>query len=303
MKLLITYFLLLLLAIFIGLAISMHSGYVLIAYGNTVIEMTLWVGVLLLLCTFLLAYALLRSGHNLYHLPQTFANFLKNHRAAKAQRYFAKGLHRLLEKEWLKAEGRFAQAISLQKKHTITLTAYLAAAYAADEQLQSRKRDNYLNMAQKIYGNNAKAALTIAITRLLLFLHSKQHEEALALICHLRHTYPRHKLLLQKLQEIYVYKQDWRNLQRLLPILFRYKILAKEELAKLEKLVFSELWQACLASSNEKKITLFWRKMPRHLRYDADLADPYILFLEKNNAGKQAEKLLLKVQRYNGVKS
>lgn len=294
MKLLITYFLLLLAAILIGLAISLHSGYVLIAYSNTVIEMTLWIGIFFLLCGFLLIYALLRSGSNIYHLPQTIAKYFKYYRAAKAQRYFAKGLHRLLENDWIKAEDRFAQAISLQKKQNTTLNAYLAAAYAANKQQLQQKRDHYLNTAQKVYGSNTKTALTIALARLHLFLQNQQYEEALALICFLRHTYPHHKLLLQKLQLIYVHQQDWRNLQNLLPILFRYKILAKEELIDLEKKVYIELWLACLTTNNEKKIKHFWRKSPRNLHYDADFVDPYIRFLEKNHNIKQAEKFLLK---------
>ena len=295
MKRLITYFILLLGATFIGLAISMHAGYVLIAYSHTVIEMTLWVAILLCLCGFFLVYTLLRSGTNIYHLPESINKFLKKYHAAKSQRYFKKGLHRLLENDWDKAESRFAQAISLQKNHIATLTAYLAAAYTTNKQHLYQKRDYYLNEAQKIYGQDSKTSLTIAITKIHLFLQSQQYEEALALICHLRQTYPNHNLLLQKLQLIYVRQKEWCNVKLLLPSLSKYKILPKDELNNLEKKVYLELWLSCLATNKEKKIKHFWRKLPRYLRYDADIATPYIEFLEKNNASKQAEKILLKI--------
>jgi len=295
MKLLIKYFLLLILAIFIGLAISMHSGYVLISYGETIIEMTLWIAIFFLLCGLLLVYGLLRSGTKLYNLPRTIAGFLQHYREAKSQRYFTKGMHRMLENDWSKAEDRFAHAISIQKTNTTTLTAYLTAAYAANKQHFYNKRDYYLDAAQKNYANNTKMALTIALARLHFFFNNQQYEEALALICHLRHNYPRHKLLLKKLYLIYIHQQDWRNLQLLFPRLSRYKILNKEELTTLNKKIYFELWLICLASKNDKKIKHFWRKLPRVLRHDADIADQYISYLETNNNSKQAEKILLHV--------
>lgn len=299
MKQLIKYFIFLSVAICIGMLIALRQGYVLIAYGNTVFEMTLWVAIFLVVVIFALLYFSLRFINVVHHGPQKLKRYWRYYSLAKSQRYINRGLLRLLEKNWVKAENHFAKAITLQPKHRSSLVAYLAIAYVANAQRKHDKVTSYLNQAQKYYGNRAKNLLTLQIFKQYLLMTNHQYEEALAFICALRVAYPRHKLLIENLKTIYLSQQDWYNLKKILPIVKKYNILSNDEFISLKSKTYLELWKDCLKLNDKTEIVNFWRKLPYDLRYNHEFADLYIDFLHKNYSVAKAEKFLLKFLQKN----
>lgn len=109
MKRLILYFTLLFLTALCGIAINKHSGYVLVAYGATTFETTLWFAIICMLLFFLVAYALLRCCNNMRHLPQMISNCCQKQHNLKTQRNFNDGIQKLLLGDWIKAEKKFQQ--------------------------------------------------------------------------------------------------------------------------------------------------------------------------------------------------
>lgn len=226
MKRLIIFFALLLLTAFAGVAISKHSGYVLIAYDNTTIETTLWIPLLALFLLLIIAYILLRVSNDIGYLTQKIGDYLQHHRQTKIQRAFNEGLQKLLLGEWVKAEKILSDNIAIitseqrrkQRPEAETVSAllsnYLAAAYAANKQHNYVQRDNYLNVVQQLYHGDSRGLFTIAICRVRLLLQSKQDEEAFTLLCYLQQNYRQHKKFLQRIISTYLGDYESKNISR-----------------------------------------------------------------------------------------
>lgn len=299
MKRLLKYFIFLSIAILIGITMTAQHGYVLIAYGNTVFEMTIWVGLLLLIVIFGIVYLILRTGNFVYRGPKKIKNYVYYYTLAKSQRYINRGLLRLIEKNWLKAEKHFIKAIILQPKHRSSLMAYLAVSYVFNIQKKYTQRDMYLSQAQQYYGNRSKNLLTINLFKQYLLMHNQQYDEALAFICTLRKSYPRHKILISNLLVIYSAQKNWENLKKLLPLLRKYQLLPNDEYIELQHKIYVELWSKCLQSNDKVAIISFWRKLSYDLRYYHEIASLYIDFLVKNYSVTKAEHSLIRILEKN----
>ena len=77
MKKLIVYFIALLLAVLGGLWMHAHPGYVLIGVAHTRIEISLWLGVFVLIVLVIAFYGLLRLLSGIFHIPRRFRAFRK----------------------------------------------------------------------------------------------------------------------------------------------------------------------------------------------------------------------------------
>ena len=133
MKKIILYFLLFLLFTWLGLFISKDSGYILISYGNTTIETTLWVGIIVIFLAFLVFYFITRVDIGLQNLPTNIKKRLANRRAIKARSLLKKSIIATISGQWKKAEKTLHRALKI-KNNDMALINHITYAYLANQQ-------------------------------------------------------------------------------------------------------------------------------------------------------------------------
>ncbi|MGH8127408.1 MAG: heme biosynthesis protein HemY [Gammaproteobacteria bacterium] len=199
-------------AVVIGVLLSYQPGYVVIAYGTTRIQFTLFV--------FLLIYVvLLLLGVLLWWSLQRFSSTRQRwqrRRGARGERraavHFTRGIVAL-------AQGRLQiaeRALERAAQGVLALPALLAAARAADHAGASDRRDRYL---QRAADTDPKATPAVLITQAQFDLAHGNYERALAALQTLRREGGHHPVAERDLARVYAALGDYDKLLDLLPAL------------------------------------------------------------------------------------
>ena len=241
-------------AVVIGVLFSYEPGYVLIAYGTTRIEFTLFV--------FLLLYiAALLVGTLAWWFLKRFAGAprrWRNRREARADRRaavrFTRGIVALAQGQLQVAERALEQAAH----GVLALPALLAAARAADLAGVHERRDAYLRRAAD---STPDAAPAVLISQAQFDLAHGDHERALATLQSLRQGGGRHPGAERDLARVYAALGEYAKLFNLLPALANQPTLDSKEL---------EDWAAAAAKAvivhDGLKPATVLRRMPSAVR-------------------------------------
>ncbi|MCL6416134.1 hypothetical protein MIB92_10755 [Aestuariirhabdus sp. Z084] len=297
------WFLMLLLALLVMAVVAngmvLDNGYILISYGDTTFETTLWMGLLLLIVIYAALWALraliwlLLASLNLV-VPVTASSRLK-----RARVNASRGLLNLMKGNWKLAHRQLGRAAAEGESPLVN---YLAAARAAhlmgDEQLTGE----YLRSAD---ADIPGAAIAVGITQAQLHLSSGQLEQALAVLKELRRKVPTHPYMLKLLMRTYYRLRDWENVQRLLPTLERYKVFPQEEIRKLQSEAYEQLFQqACErglrpseVENRFRYVDQLWDNLNRKQKKDEVLVAYCARCLIRMGAWERAEQLLSKALR------
>jgi HemY protein len=291
MKRLIVLFVLLLVAVYLGLWMYQDSGYVLITFQNWSIEATLWVFILAILLIFIILSLVIGLLNIIVGIPNFISNWLKNRKTKKARKQTKIGLYAWVEGKWAQAERLLAKAAS---RSDIPLINYLIAARVAQSQGNFADRDYYLDEAQKILGKQT----AVDLVRAQMLLDAKQFDSAVLILTSTYQQSPRSVQVLQLLYKAYLELKDWHRLQILFPNLYKYKVLSKSQLDDLEKNIYIHL----LLGKQSSFVALhnFWLCIPRYFRHDNEVLLAYVDSLM--HIGNQ-EVLIEKLLRYALKKS
>lgn len=199
-------------AVVIGVLLSYQPGYVMVAYGTTRIEFTLFVFVLIYV-------AALFVGAGLWWLIRRFLGTRQRWRrrlGARAERraavQYTRGVVALAQGRLQIAERALEQAAH----GTLALPALLAAAHAADSAGARDRRDAYL---QRAADTDPKATPAVLITQARLDLAQGDYERGLASLQALRREGGRHPVAERDLARVYAALGDYDKLLDLLPSL------------------------------------------------------------------------------------
>jgi len=286
MRRLLLYFLILLLAVWIGLKIQADPGYVLVIYRNTSIETTLWFALLSVILGFLLLYFLMRIIHTSRILPKTILIWWHKRSEQKALKITNIGVFKFAEEKWDSAERLLIKAA---RDLSNPFMNYIKAAYAAQKQAAYRRRDTYLSKACE---SEKKAEFYVGIMQAKMQFSGKQLEQALATLKRLQEIKPHHRTVLKLLKEIYLTLNDWQNLKNLLSDLKRYHVLPKADFDTLKQTVYLELLRTGCSQNPPEIIHNMWEKLPKDLMDNPALVFCYAKYLIKNNLMSTAEKLV-----------
>ncbi len=287
MKKLFIIFGIILLSLCIGFLIHKDSGYVLIAYGKYTIETSLWFAIISLLIVFLIAYMLLRLTKNTRMIGGKYKRWDKKRREEKARDLTNQGLCDLAEGNWLEAQSNLKKAA---KHHPNPLINHLAAARAAQSAGNYDARDEHLRNA---YKTTKGAEIAIGLTQATLQIEGKQWEQAIATLNHLNSIAPNHKHILKLLCEVHLELKDWQQLQKLLPILRRTKVVEELHLDDIDKQIHIGLLSATAKTGDITKLQEVWEALPKKWRHDARMLTLYTNYLiEANNPNLAAELIV-----------
>lgn len=286
MKILILIIVVLFIAVVATLFAVDDPGYVLIARSPWSVEMPLTLFVPLLVVAFVALHLMWQLLRAILGLSSDVSRWRARRQSQKARQAQIRGLIRLAEANWSKAQAELTSALQQVDSPLIN---YLGAACASQAMGDTEKRDEYIALAQK---NSPQDSLAIAMTQAHLYSWTEQHEQALATLSELRVQAPKHKHVLRLLLKTYLALHDWPSLSALIPELRKHKVLSAEALAELELQVNRELLMLSLPSGSLEVLKRAWHEVPKALRQQASLIAIYANHLIKQNQMNEAEALL-----------
>ena len=275
----------------VGVVLSRDTGYVLLAFGNYTVEMSLALLILLLLVSFVALYVGIRLLIRTLHLPADVREWQQRRGSRLAQQAMTRGLLEMSEGNWRTAERRL---VRFADRSETPLLNYLAAARAAQLQGAHDRRDGYIRLAHETMPS---ADVAVSLTQAELQLADQQLEQALATLKHLRSVAPKHNYVLRLLRRLYEQLGDWEHLRELLPELRRRKVESEAELQRLETRTYRALLEQAFLANDSRRLGMAWAEVPRALRQDPQLLGDYTGYLQETGEDKQAEKLLRETLR------
>lgn len=269
MKKLFFIFLILFLAVGLGFIIQHDPGYVLLAYDDWRIETSVWVGVILLILSFVLGYFSIRLLKHTSSLSNKWQNWGQGRKQRDALRLTNKGVLEATEGRWAQAETDLIKSA----EHSPTpLVNYLTAARAAQQLHAYERRDTYLRTAHHCY---QEADIAISLTQAHLQVESQQWEQALATLQHLHRIAPKHNFALKLLHHVYLELKDWPGLLNILPNLRKYKVLPEDEVEIVEKKIYVTLLRKSLDMNNWTDLNKTWDIIPKSWRHNPEIVHLY----------------------------
>lgn len=287
-------FFLIVLATLLGLAISRHTGYVLIAYDSFRYESSLWAA-LALLVFIAFVFWLLRGLIRLLTTSGGVVNpWSRRNRSRRAQIAIERGQLDLAEGRWASAQRYLHRAAEAERE---PLLYYLGAARAANEQGHYDESDNLLERALE---RQPHAELAIALNHAQLQLDRGDNDGALETLHAMHERHPHNPQVLRQLQRLYRQRGQWPELIRLMPELRKDKVLPAQELAELEKRAWGENLSlvAYQDADNESgpaglpALETAWQQLTSAQRQEPALVLAYAEQLRRHGADVQAEEIL-----------
>ena len=189
------------------------AGYLLIVWGKTSIEMSLWVAMTLLLLIFITFYSLIKIYKTGINSLVSTKRFLFGRSSKKAHAQMIEGLTDFIEGNWQGARKKLERSAP---KVDSPLVNYLAAARSAYELGDEKQALDLLHKAEK---TTEKPSLAVALTQAKMQLANEQYEQALATLERASNISDNHPTLLDLKRQAYSALQDWESLKQLMPLL------------------------------------------------------------------------------------
>lgn len=286
---------LLLAVLFVAIAVAAglrgDNGYVLIAWGQTTVEMSAAMLIIVTVLLFTLLWLTIRLLISVWTLPSRLAALRRRLRLRKAQQSLTRGLIEMSEGRWRDSE----RSLLRYARHSETpLPHYLMAARAAQFQGAHERRDNHLRLA---YETTPAATVAVLITQADLQLQHGQYERALATLNRLRELAPNHAFVLRLLARLHEARGEWETLHTLLPELRRQDAFEDDELNALVTRIYRVRLRVAADRRDLTQAEALWEELPRALRTQPDLVAPYAEVLDTGGRGDDAETLLRSVLR------
>ena len=284
-----TLFITLLLAVATAIVTHIYlneHGFVLIAYGNRSLQMSLQYAVPILFVALVALYALTRFVIDVFTLPRRLKAMNQQRLAERDRKGLVQGLIEMAEGRFPKAERLLVRSARRSGKPLLN---YLAAARAAQLQGAYDRRDAYLKWAIE---SDPKADVAVSLTQAELQLAHDQLEQSLATLNHLKHVAPRHGYVLRLLAKLYLKLEDWRGLLALMPTLRRRKIFGETELERMETAAVEAELAAAVHGGDRETLNTVWKQLPKAARGRDDLIATYARALIELGDHEQAGEIL-----------
>jgi len=277
------------------------SGYVLIAWQQSSIEMSLMLAVLLLLFGSVIAVIAFELVFGVFGLRALVEKWLQQRRYHHAQHSLSKGMASLAVENYSQAEKHFLRSAQLAVD---SLPAYLAASQAAQAQLAMQRAEDYLVLAE-----TSANRLTVELARVRLWISSGQWEAAASRLKNLYSHERKEPVIAELLLESLLKLQSWQDMMDLLPALSKTLTGSRLNAQLKEAYQRSLYWLAQTGNRVDKVSTLkrlrdFWGTLPSFIQQDGDIVQSYAEAIMTIGFEEEAEALVrttLMQQWHNGL--
>jgi HemY protein len=295
-----------LLAIVLALALNLATGfpadpgYLMVAFGNTTFETSLFallvaIGIIFLLLRLLL---FLFYAFNPFRLVSFGKNFSAN-RKSRQRNKSVEGLLAFARGDWQLAYGLLIRGA---KQADSNVANFLAAAYAAHE---LEDRDAWTKALTDAESEYPTSRLTIQFVKAQLLFKSNQLEQCLAILEQIKNSGSKESGVFRLLKEVYINLQEWQKLDELVPVLEKRKIIDAVDAETIRKRVFVKHLDGVIEHSGSESgvdgsvdstqldlLSKMWKKSPAKYREDEKIVKHYIELLVKLGAKIDAAKVL-----------
>lgn len=272
-----------------GVYLLGDSGYVLINFGDFIVEMSMvtLIGVAVLGAIGLtVLWRLLRGG---WRAPASIRRAVRQRRTERARSTFLLGMQRL-------AEGRLADAeVELVRRaahHDFALLNYLWAAEAADGVGAADRRDRYLELA---FAAEPSSELAVLIRQADLQAAGGRDAEALASLLRLRELHPHHPGVLARLVSLYERGGDDEPLRVLLDQIAGERIIPEDRWQTLMRRCYIALIRDAGTHGRVDSLHGAWETVGKPFRSDPEVRRTYARQLAHAGANGEAIALITRV--------
>ena len=280
----------------VGQAIKKDPGYVLFAYGNTTVEMSIWVALAILTVTAGIGYVTLRLMGRLLDSPEGIGRLWARLRGRSARDATQKGF---MELRMGRYEAALKHLTSAAPRSDIAFINYLSAAEAANALGRGDQRDELLVKALETAPGSE---LAIGLAEARMQFDNGQLEACAETLRALRKQKAKDKELIMLSCQVCQALGHIEELIDLLPLAKKFQVMPAEDCAALELEAYSlSLKQAVedaepASKPNQWPLALktTWTAIPKTLQLDAGLIKILIQGLISANATELAVKELEK---------
>lgn len=278
--------LLLIVSVWLGLFMQSHPGMVVVTFGQTKIQASLWVGLVAMLAVawgLLLALRLLRLA---FGLVPAVSDWVDNRQQRSARKQTLEGLAALLHGDWAKAEKSLVHALKHSDAATLNL---MGAAIAAHQQDDLSTRDRLLDKYAASAGEQCYLGAWLKY-------QSGDHDAALR---ECEHFLSQHKRNAPAAWWLLKYdclrdEGDWAGVQQLLPQLKRHTDLSKEILQAVTLEAGYHLLQAYAIEQDHAQLEAFWETLPSTVQHAPLMLSQYAQYCIDSNQPARIEAILTK---------
>ncbi|CAA0102362.1 Protein HemY [Zhongshania aliphaticivorans] len=293
MKIFIAILLTLVVAAGLAAAIQYDPGYILIAYGQTTVEMTIWVGLAVLAIVIILFFIVFISLRRGAKVSDNIGSFWSNRRARRGRSHTTLGMIAFIEGNWERSRRLLTDAL---KGSDAPLINYLLAARASHALGDTASSRRYLGLAEE---TSAKASIAVALTQAEMQVDNGRLEEALATLTRARRNAQRHPSVLILLKKVYLGLSDWSSLLELLPDLRKHNILPAEKIDSLERQSLMGQLEQAASQTDVAAVQQWWKQVPKLWQKDTDLVLSYARSLSAIGEDAEAEKVIRQALKQN----
>lgn len=264
--------------------ISQDSGYVLVAFGKTTIETSLWFATLLLIAVAYLFVLCVR-------LIVTARLFFRDSKVHRQKKLTSRGWLAFSKGQWNEAMNSLLKAAPAEGA---SFANYLMAARAANEMGNWDKARLILEKAE---ASDPKAKVAIDLTRAELLIHNRQWRDAWRLLESLKHAAPRHRLLLSMLRTVYTELRMWPQLRALVDDMRRAKLFNEQQLMQMEREVLEHMLLDAAQDADKishplQRLQSCWAALPKASQQNPLVFLSYARGLASFGAEDMAEDLI-----------
>ncbi len=259
-----------------------EPGYVMLQWGLWQVELSLVLGVLLVVLAALFIFVAIEVLSGIVRIPGRLGRSYREYREQKKYAASIRGLRQLLLGNWAKAEQLLDGSARYLSQPVIV---YLAAAYAAQQQKNLTRRDRYLNKARALGAQNQELVSIIACR---LQMDSGEILAAIDELKKLCAKMPKNAQAFGMLADAYEVNGDWAALEQLLPHLQKSQARATSELKELAEKIVRHRLQGAQQSVELQSI---WRKATGSAQKNPELLAVFVRKLLEFDCHLEAEKI------------
>ncbi len=283
--------------VFVAFQLRAETGYVLVSYGQWVLETSLLgfiAAVLAVVLSVFYGLKLIRFG---VALPGRWKSHHERRKADAAQLSFERGLLRLFEGQWKRAEVELVRRAS---DHHAQHLNYLAAARAAQRVGAPERRDTYL---QKVRELAPKLDFALLLTQAELQRERGEFALLRDTAMSLRQKDGQHGYAMELLAESHAELGEWAGLRALLAETPSRKALTLARWRELSMQAAIELLRAAVQAADLAELKAVWEATPADVRSIAEVAREYAAGLARLNADGDARGFIEQqlAQRWDAV--
>ena len=268
------------LGVLLGYLIHLDPGYILIDYHHTSIETSLWVGLAVIILSFLLTHMLLRFLKVSFTLKKRMRKRRENRKLKKHRLSLEQGLIHIAQGEWKQAQQKFLSGI---KYHTDPTANFIGAITS----VQAKGETNLDAIKSKCETTESTSLL---LSKAQLYLHTKQWQAAESCLQNCLKLHQENRYALKLLCQLYHNTENWSALEKILPTAIKFSALEKTSIQHY-RIAFSTHQLSSLANQ-PREVQLAWEQLPKATRYSTEILSTYCRILCQHQLNSQALSLI-----------